>query len=135
MQKFFNGYNSCTYIPTQLRAPSLKVSSHADHIHRSESVKVTKNEPKLTIILIIILFRPGIPQNIVKSNFLWVARKASYSVSVGQISALCAIYYTSYTLKPVDRGIKNGQSPGFPDLLTPATLYKYLYSSRIKIKT
>ena len=47
VQKFFEGYNSYTYIITHMRAPSLKVSSPVDHICRSESVKVIKESLKV----------------------------------------------------------------------------------------
>ena len=50
VQKFFNGYNSYTHIPTQLKAPCLKVSSHGDHMCRTEGLIATKDDQKLTII-------------------------------------------------------------------------------------
>ena len=52
VQKFFNGDDSYKYIyiPTQLKRPSLKGSSHAEHICRSNGVQVTKHEQKSTII-------------------------------------------------------------------------------------
>lgn len=40
--QMFNNYDFYKYISTQLIAPSLKVSSHANHISRCEGVKVTE---------------------------------------------------------------------------------------------
>ena len=96
VQKLFNGYDSYTNIPTQLRAPSLRFLSHVDHTCRNNGVKVIKNEEKLTIIY--------------HTNTL--------AISVGQILVLCSTYSSSYALKPVERVIKNGQFSGFSDILT-----------------
>ena len=43
VQKLFNDYISYTSIGTQLRARSLKISSHSDHICWSKGVSVPKN--------------------------------------------------------------------------------------------
>ena len=61
MLKIFNGYDSYSCIQTQLGALSLKVSSHVDHICRSEEIKVTKNAQKLTNIDLSNTFAPRNP--------------------------------------------------------------------------
>ena len=124
-----------THNLTQLSAPSLKVSSHADHTCRNESVKITKKGPKLTVIDHNNTFPPRNSSKYCQINFFWVTRKAIYTVSVGQISALFATYCTSYILKSVGRGIKNGKFPGFPDILGPSALCTNLHSSCFKTET
>ena len=70
LQTFFYGYDSYIYISTQLRAPFLKVLSYVHHICRTEDVKVTENEHKLTTIDHTNTFaETKVPQNIVKRSF------------------------------------------------------------------
>ena len=80
----------------------------------------------------VVLLRPGIPQNIVKSNFSLDSKKTNVLSLSGPISALCATYFTRYALKPVDRGLKNGHFSGFPEILTHATPNTVL-ASKLKL--
>ena len=78
VQKFFNDYVSYTSIGTQLRAPSLKISSHSDHKQA-----------------IIILLHPGIHHDILKSQFSFK----------NNLSSLCGlnfsfVWYKFFTLSP-----------------------------------
>ena len=45
--KFFNACASYTFIGIQLKARSLKMTSHLDHICRGQVVKDPKNEQEL----------------------------------------------------------------------------------------
>ena len=130
MQKIFNGFGSCNYIVTQQRAPNLKFSSHMDYICRKYVVKVTKTEQKLTIIDHIYFCVQKSLKTLSNQIFLRIARKATYSVCVGQISALFTTYCISHALKSVDTGLENGQFLSFPIILTPTTsnLYTVLAS-------
>lgn len=47
--KIWNGYESYTYILTQMRVLSLNISSHSGHICRSMDIKVTKSKQKLAL--------------------------------------------------------------------------------------
>ena len=78
---------------------------------------------------------PGISKILSSQFFLRVTWKATYSVSVGQILALCATYCTSHALKPDNMGLKNGQFLSFPDMLTP-TISNLLtvLASKLKLK-
>ena len=54
---------------------------------------------------------------------------------MGQITALCSTYCTSYVLKPVDRGLGDGQFFVFYDILTPTTPNLWaVHASKLKLK-
>ena len=95
VQKLFSGYNSYTYIPTQLRAHSLKITSAEVRMWKY------KNEQKLTIIYHTNTFVPGNPSEQSFKSISLDSRKLTYSEA--NTSFLC---YISYALKPVDRGSK-----------------------------
>ena len=92
VQIFFSGYDSYTYIHAQLRARSLKVSGHADHICKSEGLKVTIIDD--TNIFAVQDFLKTLSNQIL----LLMPKKGIYSVSLWQISALLATYCSSYVL-------------------------------------
>ena len=71
MQRFSNRYNSHTYSSFQLRAPSVKVASHVDHMFQSEDPKVTKNEQKLAIIDHNNTCAPRNPSDCLQINFIF----------------------------------------------------------------
>ena len=73
VQKFFNGCDSYTHIPTQLKAPCLKVSSHGDHMCRTEGVIATKDDQKLTIIDHTDTLAPRFLTILSNHIFVWIA--------------------------------------------------------------
>ena len=96
--------------------------------------EVAKNELKLTIINHTNTFAPRNPSKLFFSQFvLWIARNATYSVTTGQISALCATYCTSYVLKAIEKVQENLEFLGILDILTPTTPNLYIVlASKLK---
>ena len=82
----------------------------------------------------LILMRPEIPQNIVKSIFSLYSKKSNLFIPWGQISDLCVTCFTSHVLKPVDNGIKVGHCWDFFDILTATTSDLYIaLPSKLKL--
>lgn len=79
------------------------------HICKNENVNVSKNERELTITDHTNTFKSKNLSTLSNQIFLWIAKKAIYSFSVGQVSALCATYCIGYVLKPIDSGLEYGQ--------------------------
>ena len=79
------------------------------------------------------LLRQEIPENVNKLIFI-IGTKAVYKVSLDQISALCAIYCTSYAIEVVDKGLKIDEF-GFQDILTGKILnLNTVLTSKSKLK-
>ena len=69
VQKYFNDYVSYVSIGTQLKACSLKISSHSHHICRSKGVNIPKMDKYVTKTGYTNILRPRIPRDIFKSRF------------------------------------------------------------------
>ena len=132
MQKIFNHYNSFRYNPNKLRILFVKVSSHVDHVCRSESAKINQ---KLAIADHTNTLRPRIPENIVKSILFLNSRKSNLCSLCRPNISFVSTYCTSYALKPVDRGFQISHFLGFPDILTPTTPNLYIVlTSNMKLR-
>ena len=133
VQKIFSGYDSYTYIPTQLRPPSVEVSSHEDHMSRSECVKVTQNEQKLTLIDCTNIFMPKGPSKHSQIKFFFELQEKELIQTLWAIKTLSATHCTNYALTLVNRGLNNDQFLGFPDINSYNS--KSIYNSNFKIAT
>ena len=97
--------------------------------------KLTKNEQKSAIIDHTNTFASKNRSKHCQIKILLIARKATYSVSVGQIGGLCATCCTGYALKSVDRGLQDGHFVGFPVISTPTTPNLYMvFASKLKLE-
>ena len=97
--------------------------------------KLTKNEQKSAIIDHTNTFVSKNRSKHCQIKILLIARKATYSVSVGQIGGLRATCCTGYALKSVDRGPQDGHFVDFPVILTPTTPNLYMvFASKLKLE-
>ena len=70
VQKYFNDYVSYVSIGTQLKACSLKISSHLHHICREARESTSQKGTNMLLKLAILIFlRSRIPRDIFKSRF------------------------------------------------------------------
>ena len=104
VQTFFNSFDCYTFIPTfseSLR--SCRPHTYAEVGGRKSNQNWTKNNYNWQYQYFCFQEFLKIVSN---QLFLWIARKAAYSVFVGQILALYAPYCTSYTLDLLTGGSK-----------------------------
>ena len=97
-----------------------------------KSNQIMNNLLQFTILM---LLRPTIPHNIVKSNFSFNSKKSNLFCLCGpNISLVCCILCKSCP-ETCCKGLKNGQSLDFPDILTPAVSHLHaVLASKLKLK-
>ena len=99
---------------------------------RKSNQIMNKNLLQFTILM---LLRPAIPQNMVKSNFSFNSKKSNLFCLCGpNISLVCCILCKSCP-ETCCKGLKNGQFLDFPDILTPAVSHLHaVLASKLKLK-
>ena len=103
------------------------------YLHKWEGKSGQKFYKSSLTLTLPTLLSQEIPENVIKLIFI-VGTKAVYKVSLGQISALCATYCTSYAIEVADRGLKIDEF-GFQDILTGKILnLNTVRTSKSKLK-
>ena len=99
---------------------------------RKSNQIMNKNLLQFTILM---LLRPTIPHNMVKSNFSFNSKKSNLFCLCGpNISLVCCILCKSCP-ETCCKGLKNGQFLDFPDILTPAVSHLHaVLASKLKLK-
>ena len=99
---------------------------------RKSNQIMNKNLLQFTILM---LLRPTIPHNMVKSNFSFNSKKSNLFCLCGpNISLVCCILCKSCP-ETCSKGLKNGQFLDFPDILTPAVSHLHaVLASKLKLK-
>ena len=99
---------------------------------RKSNQIMNKNLLQFTILM---LLRPTIPHNMVKSNFSFNSKKSNLFCLCGPNISLVWCILCKSCPETCCKGLKNGQFLDFPDILTPAVSHLHaVLASKLKLK-